>query len=245
MGELLRSLESAGKLENSLVIVTSDHGEEFFDHGSVSHGMSLYQEQLHVPLILSGPGVSPRTIPDMVSTVDIVPTLLDLVGLPHEGYGGRSLRALLEGGTLAPATAYADQVNGYDWNASMVGARPDAAFLYTVCDGVWKLTYRPHMPGSSELFHLQQDPGEEHNRIDEEHEVYLRLMGDLAERMMTALEAAQGEGGDIRGKQSAALLVVSGDENEPAWAGRIFDLRVEDQAEPLIEMRHFHLRLGL
>jgi uncharacterized Ntn-hydrolase superfamily protein len=61
--------------------------------------------------------------------------------------------------------------------------------------------------------------------------------GDLAERMMTALEAAEGEGGDIRGKQSAALLVVSGDKNEPAWGGRIFDLRVEDQAEPLIEMR--------
>jgi uncharacterized Ntn-hydrolase superfamily protein len=61
--------------------------------------------------------------------------------------------------------------------------------------------------------------------------------GDLAERMMTALEAAQGEGGDIRGKQSAAILVVSGDAAEPAWGGRIFDLRVDDQLEPLIEMR--------
>jgi len=61
--------------------------------------------------------------------------------------------------------------------------------------------------------------------------------GDLAERMMTALEAAQGEGGDIRGKQSAAILVVSGDASEPSWGGRIFDLRVDDQLEPLIEMR--------
>jgi uncharacterized Ntn-hydrolase superfamily protein len=61
--------------------------------------------------------------------------------------------------------------------------------------------------------------------------------GDLAERMMVALEAAQGEGGDIRGKQSAAILVVSGDASEPAWGGRIFDLRVDDQLEPLIEMR--------
>jgi uncharacterized Ntn-hydrolase superfamily protein len=61
--------------------------------------------------------------------------------------------------------------------------------------------------------------------------------GDLAERMMIALEAAQGEGGDIRGKQSAAILVVSGDASEPAWGGRIFDLRVDDQLEPLIEMR--------
>jgi len=61
--------------------------------------------------------------------------------------------------------------------------------------------------------------------------------GDLAERMMTALEAAQAEGGDIRGKQSVALLVVSGDDSEPAWGGRIFDLRIEDHAEPLLEMR--------
>jgi uncharacterized Ntn-hydrolase superfamily protein len=61
--------------------------------------------------------------------------------------------------------------------------------------------------------------------------------GDLAERMMIALEAAQGEGGDIRGKQSAAILVVSGDASEPAWGGRIFDLRVDDHLQPLIEMR--------
>jgi uncharacterized Ntn-hydrolase superfamily protein len=61
--------------------------------------------------------------------------------------------------------------------------------------------------------------------------------GDLAERLMRALEAAEGEGGDIRGKQSAALLVVNGDATEPAWGGRIFDLRIEDHADPLVEMR--------
>lgn len=61
--------------------------------------------------------------------------------------------------------------------------------------------------------------------------------GDIAERMLVALEAAQGEGGDIRGKQSVALLVVSGDISAPAWGGRIFDLRIEDHATPLTEMR--------
>jgi len=60
--------------------------------------------------------------------------------------------------------------------------------------------------------------------------------GDLAERMMFALEAAQGEGGDMRGKQSAALLVVSGDVTLPSWGGRIFDLRIEDHADPLMEL---------
>lgn len=61
--------------------------------------------------------------------------------------------------------------------------------------------------------------------------------GDLGERLMAALEAAEGEGGDIRGRQSAALLVVSGDRNQPPWGGRVFDLRVEDHAEPLVELR--------
>jgi uncharacterized Ntn-hydrolase superfamily protein len=61
--------------------------------------------------------------------------------------------------------------------------------------------------------------------------------GDLAERMMIALEAAEGEGGDIRGKQSAAMLVVNNDRSQPAWGGRVIDLRVEDHAEPLAELR--------
>jgi len=61
--------------------------------------------------------------------------------------------------------------------------------------------------------------------------------GDLGERLMAALEAGEAAGGDIRGKQSAALLVVSGDRSQPAWSGRIFDLRVEDHPEPLVELR--------
>jgi uncharacterized Ntn-hydrolase superfamily protein len=66
---------------------------------------------------------------------------------------------------------------------------------------------------------------------------YVNADGDLAERMLVALEAAEGEGGDIRGRQSVALLVVSGDISLPAWGGRIFDLRIEDHAAPLPEMR--------
>jgi len=66
---------------------------------------------------------------------------------------------------------------------------------------------------------------------------YEGAVGDIAERMLVALEAAEGEGGDIRGKQSVALLVVSGDISQPAWGGRVFDLRIEDHAQPLPEMR--------
>jgi len=61
--------------------------------------------------------------------------------------------------------------------------------------------------------------------------------GDLAERMMAALEAAQAAGGDIRGKQSAAIIVVTGKPTGRPWADRVFDLRVDDSAEPLKELR--------
>ncbi len=61
--------------------------------------------------------------------------------------------------------------------------------------------------------------------------------GDLAERMLRALEAAQAEGGDIRGRQSAAILVVSGQPTGKPWVDRTFDLRVEDDPQPLVELR--------
>ena len=66
---------------------------------------------------------------------------------------------------------------------------------------------------------------------------YESTEGDLGERLMAALEAGESEGGDIRGKQSAALLVVNGNRALPPWGGRVFDLRVEDHPEPLEELR--------
>ena len=66
---------------------------------------------------------------------------------------------------------------------------------------------------------------------------YETASGDLAERMLAALEAAEGEGGDIRGRQSAALLVVSGQPTGMPWRDRLFDLRVEDHSDPVAELR--------
>ena len=72
---------------------------------------------------------------------------------------------------------------------------------------------------------------------DAMYTAYTKSDGDLGERLMAALEAAQTAGGDIRGKQSAALLVVNADRTLPAWGGRVFDLRIEDHSEPLAELR--------
>jgi uncharacterized Ntn-hydrolase superfamily protein len=64
--------------------------------------------------------------------------------------------------------------------------------------------------------------------------------GSLAEPMLAALDAAQAEGGDVRGKQSAALLIVSGESNLESWKGVLVDLRVEDHPEPLVELRRLY-----
>ncbi len=69
---------------------------------------------------------------------------------------------------------------------------------------------------------------------------YESASGCLSERMLAALDAAQAEGGDIRGKQSAALLVVSGTGTVEPWKGVLVDLRVEDNPEPLVELRHLY-----
>ena len=68
-------------------------------------------------------------------------------------------------------------------------------------------------------------------------EAYLATQGDLAERLLAALEAAEREGGDIRGRQSAAILIVAPQATGRPWIDRLFDLRVEDHPEPLKELR--------
>jgi uncharacterized Ntn-hydrolase superfamily protein len=64
-----------------------------------------------------------------------------------------------------------------------------------------------------------------------------RAEGELADRMIAALEAAQEAGGDIRGQQAAAILIVSGEQQQQSWHGRVFDLRVEDHARPVEELK--------
>ncbi len=77
-------LDARGVLEDSVVVVTSDHGEEFMDHGSLNHHQ-LYDEILHVPLLVLHPDVSSRREPTLVEIVGLAPTLAALAGVPMEG----------------------------------------------------------------------------------------------------------------------------------------------------------------
>jgi len=96
--QLFGDLEQRDFLENAIVIVTSDHGEEFREHDRLQHGHALYEESVRVPLIVLAPGIGDgRVVEQPVSLLDLAPTILDLARLPSEPhFEGRSLRPLLE-----------------------------------------------------------------------------------------------------------------------------------------------------
>jgi len=102
IGRLLDHLEDRGRLDETLIIVTADHGEEFFEHGDRGHRRTLFDEVLRVPLLVVPPRGSAPAPPDrlaqQVSLSDLLPTVLDYAGLePSELAHGRSLRPALEG----------------------------------------------------------------------------------------------------------------------------------------------------
>jgi arylsulfatase A-like enzyme len=93
VGPFLAHLARIGLAERTIVIITSDHGEEFGDHGRMGHGRTLHQEVLRVPLVIAAPGVlAPAQVTTPVSLLDVAPTILDLLGLaPTAGQRGMSL----------------------------------------------------------------------------------------------------------------------------------------------------------
>jgi arylsulfatase A-like enzyme len=97
---LLGFLERQRLLESAVVVITADHGEAFGDHAAFGHGNSLYEEQIHVPLLVLLPGQSTgRIVDEPVSLIDVAPTLLDLAGIAvPASFEGRSLRPQLEAG---------------------------------------------------------------------------------------------------------------------------------------------------
>jgi arylsulfatase A-like enzyme len=93
IGRLLAELRSRGELERTVVVVTSDHGEEFGSHGLLGHGNSVYYSSIHVPLLVLYPGRVPSNLrfSTPVGTRNLAATLLDLARLPNAGYEGSSL----------------------------------------------------------------------------------------------------------------------------------------------------------
>ncbi len=104
VGRILQRVADLGLEDDTLVVVTADHGDEFFDHGSIGHRSTVWPELCRVPLVIRVPGgAAGRRVPEMVSLVDVAPTLLELCGLPPLPEAeGRSLAPFLEPTMEAP-----------------------------------------------------------------------------------------------------------------------------------------------
>lgn len=167
------TLEKKGMFSNTIVVITSDHGEEFLEHGGVLHGVTLYDELLRIPLIIAGPGIpAGRIREEQVQLIDVMPTILDLcdAGAP----------ASLEGKSLVPLILGEDA----EWTEIAFAEADHKNVKHDIKRAVrtdrYKLYYDRHTK-EEELYDLALDPGEQRNVIQSRPEVARSLRGALRE----------------------------------------------------------------
>jgi arylsulfatase A-like enzyme len=158
--QLFEELERRGFLENALVVVISDHGEEFVEHGGGSHGRTLYEESVHVPFIVVGPGVAAgRRVAENVSLIDLAPTLVDLLGLPPEPrFEGRSLAPLVRPGPGADRGPGAGPDILMQLERTVPVSMDNRIHSRALLRGNQKFLIR--VAGGTEMFDLATDPAE-------------------------------------------------------------------------------------
>lgn len=162
IGDLLAELKYRGLLDNTLLIVTSDHGEQFGEHGLIDHANSLYMDVLHVPLVLRLPKVVPAgtRVAEAVSLLDLPRTISDLVGAGSAvEFRGSSWRALLTSGSGRADTLRRSPILSEGLEAS------ERHVLSLLRD---TLHYIHRGDGSAELFNLAADPEEAVDVADRE-----------------------------------------------------------------------------
>jgi arylsulfatase A-like enzyme/tetratricopeptide (TPR) repeat protein len=171
VGRLVKYLKTHQLYDRSTIILLSDHGEGLGDHGEQEHGLFVYDEAIHVPLIIKQEGNAGggRRIADLVQHIDLVPTILDLVKAPRVGsLRGRSLKPVLEGtGLLPPTTIYSEALYArYHFGWSELTALTDERYRYIKAP-------------REELYDLTRDPGERTNIAEERPQPRQALRGAL------------------------------------------------------------------
>jgi len=205
LGRFFAELKERGIYDDALIILTSDHGEAFYEHGHWAHITTLYEEMIRIPLIVKWPGREPAArVSRYASQVDIVPTVLEAVdlfdALPRTSQG-TTLSDRMESGDTDAARAIISEViwasstftskkvafraGRYKYVASYTGAPPDAASVDEM--------------QLQEVYDLVDDPDERHNLVDSEY------MDDFEARLHRYLEASRGFRESQQGQQSFAI----------------------------------------
>ena len=162
IGRFFTGLRHAGLWDETAIVVTSDHGEEFLDHGGLEHNRTVYDEMIHVPLLLRVPGVKPGRLEAQVELMDLFPTLVAIAGgrVPDDLFGSNML-PLLQAGQGEDRFAVTELVG------SAIALRTPE----------WKLIETT--AGRRELYHLTADPHERRDVSGNERERVERLSSVL------------------------------------------------------------------
>jgi len=173
LGQLLDYLKRRGLLDNSLVIVLGDHGEEFYDHGHTSHH-GVYEELIHIPMIISLPTRlrTARQVDSLVSQVDILPTILDYLKIPIPPQcSGKSLRPIIEGTV--------DTVNDFIFAEYTGGAVPDSYAARSNRLKCFQVT-----DGEPYAYDLLNDPHEQNKIMHDQFTENMRKLHTVLEEWM-------------------------------------------------------------
>lgn len=184
LGELFSYLREQGLLDDSLLVITADHGEEFLEHGGVIHGLTQFQEVIRIPLVFHGPGIpAGARVAEPASLVDLVPTCLALLNVPvPDDLDGVSL----QGSWRDPAAEIGDRLLYFEADITFPPPGPGPAPPgphRAVRNARFKLHYRTDTRQSL-LFDLENDPGEQHDASAR----YPELAASLKEQLLTWLE---------------------------------------------------------
>jgi len=198
IGRLTRWLTDEGLNERTLVVLVGDHGESFGEHGEHGHTIFLYETNLHVPLVFSHPHlVKPgRRVPNIVEVVDVLPTIVGLLGwAPVEGLGSRSLAEALRGGETDDRPAYSESL----YALHTYGLAEQRSLITTR----WKYI----SSAEPELYDLRSDRDEKVNLIRVEKQVASEMLDGLRARYSAMMPGkAEALPFDVKSRQGLAAL---------------------------------------
>lgn len=238
IGQVLDRLRSLGAYDNTLLIITGDHGESLGEHGEPSHTFFIYQSVLHVPLIIRAPMAGRGLRVDgAVSLVDIVPTVVDLIGLKTPpGVQGLSLRRSLKGSSR-PGRVGSDLVRpGPIYSESLYPSTFGCGPLQGIVDGKWKFIRAP----KPELYDLSRDPGELSNIIGQEPQVAQQLRSRLDAMLREMGSAASGRARSMADLEAAKRLQSLGYVSGGLTPDAAFDPAREDPKDFLPTYNRIH-----